>query len=514
MSANSSFEANASSGQTITASTPKEACMNRRHFLSTVGMGAASSIALPSIGSASTNAKGDIAILREILTTLHPGLYRYASPKSIEAGLKVLEHSWSQQDLKGRYIALTRFLASIKCGHSYPNFFNQSEQVQKALFDPTPPCRLPFAFRWIGEQMVVTQNQTKDVWLPVGSVVKAVNGTPARDILKRLIPYVRADGSNDGKRRALLSASGADEIETFDVLYGLLYGAPKSGKFNIHYRAPNTASDVWADMKPLTWAERKAFIKQADSSNSDKPIWDWTMRPDAIAVLKMDGWALYNTKWDWQTWLNERLDSLKDAKGLIVDIRENEGGLDCGDLILSRLAGTEIAKPKVKPLVRYKQVPEHLNQYLDTWDNSFRNWGDRVRRHDDHFFERTGGGNTSAIAAKAPRINVPTAILTSAQNSSATFMFASLCKSTGLATLVGTTTGGNQRGINGDSFFFARLPESRIEFDVPLVGYFPDGPTPPDAGITPDINVSTTAADIAAGFDPVMAAAISHLNAR
>jgi hypothetical protein len=488
--------------------------MNRRHFLSTIGMSAAGSIALPSIANASTSATSDIALLRDILTTLHPGLYRYANPKSVEAGFMALERDWPKQDLKDRYLALTRFLATIKCGHSYPNFFNQTEEIQKTLFDPVTPYRLPFAFKWIGKQMVVTENQTKDGWLPIGSVIKAINSTPSPDILKRLLAYVRADGNNDGKRRALLSASGADEIETFDVLYGLVYGAPKTGKFNIRYRGPNTTSDIWADMKPITWAERKAFIKQADSSNSDRPIWDWTMRPDGIAILKMDGWALYNSKWDWQAWLDERLDSLKGAKGLVVDIRENEGGLDCGDVILARLASKDIIKPKVKQLLRYQQVPDHLNKYLDTWDNRFRNWGDNVRRYDDRFFERTGKDNNPVIKAKGPRINVPTVLLTSAQNSSATFVFASLCKSTGLATLIGETTGGNQRGINGDNFFFARLPESGLEFDVPLVGFFPEGPTPPDAGITPDVKVAMTVADIANGTDPQMAAAIASLKDR
>jgi hypothetical protein len=489
--------------------------MNRRNFLSTIGLSAAGSIALPSLGHASTTAStGDIALLREILTTLHPGLYRYASPKGIEAGLTKLERDWSGQDLSARFLALARFLSTIKCGHSYPNFFNQKADIKKALFDPDKPFRLPFAFKWIGEQIVVTENQTNGVWLPVGSVVKAIDGVPVRDILKRLLPYVRADGNNDGKRRALLSASGADEIETFDVFYGLIYGAPKSGTFNIHYRAPNTSRDVWADMKPLSLAERKAFIKQADSSQSDKPIWDWTVRPDGIAVLKMDGWALYNSKWKWQDWLNERLDSLKGAKGLIIDIRENEGGDDCGDVILARLAGKDILRPKAKRLVRYKQVPEHLNRYLDTWDNNFRNWGDQIRPHNDRFFEQIGAMADPVIPAKGPHVDVPMAVLTSAQNSSATFQFASLVKATGLGTLIGETTGGNQRGINGGAFFFVRLPESGLEFDLPLIGYFTDGPTPPDAGITPDIRVAQSIGDIAAGSDRVLTAAIAHLNNR
>jgi hypothetical protein len=496
----------------------KELDMDRRHFLSTIGMGAAGSIALPSMlptmARASTGVASDMALLREILTSLHPGLYRYASPTSIDTGLKALDRDWATQDLRSRYLGLARFLSTIKCGHSYPNFFNQKTEIKKSLFDPEKPFRLPFAFRWIGDQMVVTENQTQNVWLPVGSVIKAVDGIKTSAILKRLLPFVRADGNNDGKRRALLSLTGADVIETFDVFYGLVYGAPRSGSFNIHYRAPNSSRDVWADMKPLSWAERKAFIKQVDNSLSDAPIWDWTMRPDGVAVLKMDGWALYNSQWKWQDWLNDRLDSLKGAKGLIVDIRENEGGEDCGDVILARLAGKDIVRPKARRLVRYAKVPDHLNRYLDTWDSGFRDWSGDVERIDERFYLQKGAMADPVIPAKSPRMDVPMAVLTSPQNSSATFQFASLVRHTRLGALIGETTGGNQRGINGGAFFFARLPESGIEFDVPLVGFFPEGSTPPDAGLSPDILSRQSVQDITSGNDRPLNTAIAHLLSR
>ncbi len=494
--------------------------MNRRHFLTAAGASSAA-FAMPAIVRAESigaKASGDIALVREILTTLHPGLYRYQSPMGIEAGLKALEKSWAQTSaLDQRYLALARFLASIKCGHSYPNFFNQSANVKKELFDR--PTRLPFTFKWIGDKMVVLDGKPSGQWLPRGSVIKAINGVPAAKILKTLLPYVRADGNNDGKRRALLSASGADGLETFDVFHGLLYGAPGSEKgepsrgfHRLHYRAPNTSRDAWVDVPVMSLADRMARVPQ--KPKGDQPEWEWTMRPDGIAVLRMDGWAMYNSKWKWQDWLNERLDSLRGAKGLIVDIRENEGGDDVGDVILARLATKDIQPPKRRRLVRYARVPDHLNKYLDTWDPTFRDWSAMVERYDDRFFRQKGAMADPVIAAQGPRIEVPMAVLTSAQNSSATFMFASLVRSTGLGTLIGETTGGNQRGINGGAFFFARLPESGIEFDVPLVGYFPEGPMPPDAGLKPDIAVDQSAQDIATGNDPAMDKAVAHLLSR
>jgi Peptidase family S41 len=480
--------------------------MHRRRFL---GSTAAAIFAVPAAVRATSiapKASGDIAIVREILTTLHPGLYRYQSPKGIEAGLKALDRVWkTSAGMDQRYLSLARFLSTIQCGHSYPNFFNQSDAVKRELFDR--PTRLPFTFKWIGNEMVVLDGQSSG--LPRGSVVKTINDVRSADIFKTLLPLVRADGGNNAKRRALLSATGNDGLETFDVFHGLAYGEPAKGFHRLHYRAPGTNRDASIDTPVISLAQRRAQMRQKPAG--DEPQWEWTMRADGIAVLKMDGWAMFNSKWAWESWLNERLDSLKGAKGLIVDIRENEGGNDCGDVILARLSGKDIMQPKARRLVRYQSVPDHLNRYLDTWDDGFRDWSKDVEPYNDRFFLQKGAMANPVIPAKGPRIAVPMAVLTSPQNSSATFQFASLCKATRLGTLVGETTGGNQRGINGGAFFFARLPESGIEFDVPLVGYFPEGPLPPDAGIAPDIRVALTAADIASGQDRQLDAALNYL---
>lgn len=490
--------------------------LNRRELV-LGSAGAAAAAILPQTLSAASekSATDDIALLGDILRNLHPGLYRYQSPSAMERSLEQLALAWTAHaDLATRYLNLSRFLATIKCGHSYANFFNQKKTVQTELFDHQ--TRVPFTFRWLGNQMVVLQDQSGTASLPPGSIIRAINDVAATDILSRLLPYARADGNNDEKRRALLSATGGDEIETFDVFQGLLAlqndasGCKATTRtFHLRVRLPEAKRDAFVNLPALTLLQRQSFMRGPDYRGDDA-AWQWTMRSDGIAVLRMDGWALYNSKWDWAAWLNERLDSLSGAKGLIVDIRENEGGLDCGDLILARLAGRDIAKPKYNRLVRYVKTPEALNPHLDTWDNSFRDWSSQISSKEGRFYRLKPNSEGSTVAAAARKLAVPMTVLTSAQNSSATFQFAALTKQLGLGTLVGDTTGGNQRGINGGAFFFARLPQSGIEFDVPLIGFFPDT-RKPDAGITPDITVAMTADAIASGADPQMQAAVRHL---
>ncbi|MET3709967.1 hypothetical protein ABIC65_000647 [Sphingomonas trueperi] len=480
--------------------------IDRRQMLA----GLSATAAVPFIARAAdtpsaSDLKGDVAILRDALR-LHPGLYRYNTPAQIKARLSHLQAGLvAAPDLVTRYLLLSRFLATIRCGHSYCNFFNQKKAVATALFDRT--TRLPFQFRWIGGAMVVTDHGGPD--LPRGSEVLSINGVAPRAMLARLLPYARADGHNDAKRVSLLEVRGDDAIEFFDVFHGLEFGPPPRGLHFLMARRPDgrTAS---VTLPAIGLSQRRAQAIQRDY-RGDAPVWDWTMRSDGIAVLTMPGWALYDSKWDWRGWLEARLDSLSGAKGLIVDLRENEGGEDCGDVILARLLRTPLKNPQAERRVRFRRTPSSLDPYLDTWDNSFRTLGVDARRTTNGFYILQGAHGSSSIQPAARALELPVAALVGPVNSSATFQFAEKARRSGRVRLFGTPTGGNRRGINGGCFFFVRLPASGIEFDLPLIGYFPSTAVP-DAGIVPDIVVAPSIADMAAARDPVMERAAGWLH--
>lgn len=484
--------------------------MNRRQTLSALGTAALAPLAMPFAARAADapspgDLKGDIAILRQALA-LHPGLYRYATPAQVSARIDLLEREWlAAAALDGRYLALARFLATIRCGHSYPNFFNQKKAVKADLFDRA--TRLPFAFRWIGGRMIVIADQSGTGLVSPGTEVLTINGVPARAMLARLLPYVRADGHNDAKRTALLSMTGNDTIETFDVFHGLVYGPPGGGVHRLIIRKP-AGGEVRIELAPITLAQRVA--KLPPQPEADGPVWTWERRGDGIAVLTMPSWGLYNSKWDWRGWLAERLDSLQGARGLVIDLRENEGGEDCGDPILARLIDAPLSPTGAVQKLRFERTPPAIDRYLDTWDDSFRTLGVGGKRLADGFIERPGGIANLTIAPAATRLKLPVATLIGSTNSSATFQFAAMARASGKVRLFGETTGGNRRGINGGCFFFVRLPASGLEFDLPLVGYFPTAPQP-DAGLDPDVRVASSAADIAKGHDRALASAVDWI---
>lgn len=476
--------------------------IGRRSILKSIGAGGIAACS-PRLTAAPASGE-DIAIIREALA-LHPGLYRYQSPREHDARMAALASDYADApDPASRYLILTRFLAAIRCGHSYCNFYNQSKTVQAELFDR--PTRLPFAFRWIGRQMVVTADRSGTNSLKPGTIVTTINGVRAREMLKNMLPYARADGHNDAKRIAQLEMRGTEEWEAFDIFHGLLFGAPPAGVHRV------TANGRTIELPAALLAERRAHMARPAETKADAAAWTWTVCDDGIALLDMPGWALYNSKWDWQGWLDDRLSDPGGMRGLIIDLRENEGGLDCGNAILARLADRDLSFPSYERRVRFRQTPASIDRYLDTWDDSFRTLGVDAEDLGTGFYRLKTEAGVETIAAKGPRVTVPVAALIGPVNSSATFQFAAKCRSTGLIRLFGEPTGGNRRGINGGSFFFVRLPQSGLEFDLPLVGTFPTVPQP-DSGILPDVRVPVRAADIAAGHDAVRAAAAAWIRA-
>jgi hypothetical protein len=462
----------------------------------------------------------DLDVLEHAYKALHPGLYRYNTPQQIDLDFAQLREDLRHgATLAQTYVKLAEFGAALRCGHTYPNFFNQPKAVVEALFKGTN--RVPFEFRWIGERMFVTRNLSGNAALAPGAEVLDINGAPAANVLERLVKLARADGSNDAKRRALLEVQGADLYETFDIYYSLCFPMTRTN-FNLTVLPPGATTPERVEVAALTFAQRKAALKvSTEDLKGGGAVWQLSFTNDAVAVLTMPTWALYNSKWDWNGFIDTTFSNLtaRSVGGLIIDLRDNEGGLDVGSVIARHLVTQEIPSPRNLRFVRARSAPRDLIPHLDTWDWSFLDWSTNANNpawqptanavlYRMTAFDDTADGDV--IKPRAPHFNGKVVVLMNAENSSATFQFEQIAQQNKLATLIGTPSGGNRRGINGGAFFFLTLPNSQIEMDLPLVASLPAEPQP-DTGLVPDVLVPITPRGLIAGRDEVMDAALAFL---
>jgi C-terminal processing protease CtpA/Prc len=337
-----------------------------------------------------------------------------------------------------------------------------------------------------------------------GTEVLAIDGQPVARVLDALLPYSRADGGNDSKRISNLDIQGYGRYEAFDVFFPLVFPRDDSKPFALEVRsAPGAGTQSL--LVPAMPAGRRD-VTEGTPREAANP---WTYREIAtgVGVLDMPTWALYNSQFDWKSYLDQLFGELN-ARGttdLIIDLRANEGGDSVGDRILARLIDHDLPAEPVVRKTRYRKAPDDLRPVLETWDPSFYDWGDAAVDLGDGFYRLTKYDNDAGgavVKALKPRYAGRVWVLVGAVNSSATFEFASAVQRHRLGTLVGQPTGGNQRGITGGAFFFLRLPKTGIEVDVPLIGQFPVSDRPlPDAGLEPDVYVQPRVEDIAAGRD-------------
>ncbi len=460
----------------------------------------------------------DVDVLASTYATLHPGLHRYLDDAGLAVAYRELRDAFVDPvRLDRAFLAYSAFAANIRCGHTYTNFFNQNEAVQKALFEHP---RLPFLFRWIDGEMVVTRDLGSGADLEPGTRVVELDGVRPRKLLAAMMPYARADGGNDHKRVASLQRSGGTRYEAFDIYYPLLYPQTVADTARIRFVAPGARRARAATIRKLPYsADAVPARTTAVAKSNDSPLgWSLSFPRPSVAVVTMPGWGIFKHEdWDWQAFIDRVFVDIaaREARDLVIDLRGNEGGGNVGAALLERMVDAPTPLPISTRSVRYRRVPDALRPSLSTWDDGFYDWGERAIDVGNGFYRLTKydtGAAGIAIAPKAPRFAGRVWVVVGSDNSSATFEFAQTVQLRKLGTLVGEPTGGNQRGINGGAFFFMTLPGSGIELDVPLIAQFADTPMP-DAGLLPDVPARESADSIAARRDVAMEAVFARIDA-
>lgn len=443
----------------------------------------------------------DLRVLKRALLELHPGLYKYRTPAGIDSALAEAEARLAAGGTRAEiFLAVTRVAAAVRCGHTWTNPLNQAPAVRAELFERAD--KLPLRLALVEDRFLVTASAAPGI--AAGDELVAVDGVRAPDIVRELLPLVRADGASDGKRRAQLSHLFG--LSAMDMYWPLLH-PPVDGLYRLAIVPRGARGEVERRVAAVAPTVRDSLLA-AGGFRPPGERWTLDVAGD-VATLTIPTFVVRDDSLDWKGWLRSALARLRAERvaTLIVDLRANEGGDgEAADSLLTALLQHPFITPAVRPESAYERVPYVLARFLDTWDFDFFDRTGQVEKTSGRNWllrSRVSDGDTLRPSPYAFRGRV--FLLVGPENSSAGYVMARNAQESGAALLVGQPTGGNRRGLNGGELCWVTLPNSGVAVDIPLISWRPAEPAP-DAPVIPDVVVPHRCAEIQRGLDPDLAA--------
>ncbi len=453
--------------------------------------------------------KQDLAILKAVLVNLHPGIYKFSSKKAFEKEFTALALKADEQmPLTQFYLAVSQFINTIKCGHTFPNPLNLSDTAKKIYLSNQV---IPFYFKIIDNKIIITHHVSDQLLIKDGDEILSINNHSSQNIIRKLLTVSRADGNRaQHKRLANISLLPDDSYSNtlFDIYFPLFF--PESTKeLSVEIRNSKGGKKVYKLPYMSIDQRSKSYESKYGKILSDENTLGYATLNASTAYLKFGTFAFWNSDFNWKNYIDSCFTAIqanKKINNLVIDLRGNEGGSgEMRDYLLSKITGKPLLNER-NPIncYSYLTIPDSLLQYLSTWDRRFKLPKNKTEYvlNDIGLYQKKNQPPPLAIMPGTNAFSGNTYLLVDAVCSSATFGFAWTFQYNKLGTIIGEPTGGTKKGLNGQEMFFFTMPNAKIEIDIPLVYFYTKDVK--DEGVIPDIIIKPTQQSIYNRTDPVL----------
>ncbi len=384
------------------------------------------------------------------------------------------------------YRELTRFVCLLNDGHSGISF--PQEVMQSAEYYSMLPIQI-----WKFEEglTVIAVTEALEDKIPLGSIIKKIDDTDVPEYLeKNVYPYIW---------------HGHEEACGVSLINGLMFGR-KGSRLKITFEKEKNIFErelTREDPTTLVWSKKTAMgsldykLKEISSSNVHKV----QMTEDDIAIIRMTSFADDAMP----EMIYADFDTLKKAKGYIIDVRGNSGGSsNNADKIAALFIDGDFKSCKGEMQVyepTYKAWSMFVEEFKTlTPEEAKEKYADDPENYKAYFmgkniFYRTEEGETVHFETPG-RLNGPIVVLMNENTVSAAEDFVDVMKQYTDAVFVG----GNTAGTSGQPLFIQL--ESGGVFRVCTIRCLAqNGEDIYNKGFSPDVRVVTTYADFSSGRD-------------
>jgi Peptidase family S41 len=444
--------------------------------------------------------RDDFQIFKSALVEAHPGLFRYETVATIDSVFTEVERSLTDSMTQQQFFQrLSPVIANIHCGHTkfHPENTYNEERLYHYFFqiDRLFPLKLYFSEEKVFVQAIFGENTD----IEKGSELLTVNGQSIAELRDSLFRNLVADGRVESSKYAELN-------NYFPAYYANLIGSPD--QFEVMLKLGDGSIIQYA-LNPVSLSVIRDYM--ATHSVNVERSFDITFPQNNTALMTIRAFYPTNKKDDFKQFLKASFREIKarNVEKLIIDLRDNEGGIDrWGAMLFAYLTDQPFRYYESLRLPnkhfsfgRYAQFPK-FSGLLKLFVRKDTRGGYRWIKHKNLKRQRP---QQEAFLGEV-------IVLINGGSFSVTSEFASVAKASGRVRLIGEETGGAYGGNNSGTFTFVTLPNSRLTVAIPMLGYYMDVPQiqSPERGVLPDLKVVPTMEDILQSRDVVLEKALHN----